>query len=435
MKRVGYRVARAAWRVACRHGWWTLGAWALTRLTETRAPGHRRRVLVLSKTVFNQDIEAVIHASSDLTFLLFPRLLLNDLVRRHVADFELLNDASYHPLMDGTVAQERVRADVRALVDVLRAKLDFHVIVAGNFVYVSQQELFVVAAEVGIPVVVLYKEGMIPVGKYTHAASVLYGTKRFLGTTMLFYNTHIREAVLRAGLPGLLPERTQVVGVPRLDGYGPAQQSPDQRHLVLFAFSATVKASYLVPDPASHAEFTRRVEQFQADFVRYAAEHPDVQLTIKTKTAPAEIAACRNMLNQYGWEHLPPNVSLVASGSSKSLIQQATAVAGYSSTTLLEALLCEVPVLCPALADLFGPSVPVDYFDAVPDAVGRPDNYTELCALLDRPEALPRPRPDQALAVLEPVIFRADGKAGARVAAALHAEIDRHQPRVPRGHW
>lgn len=304
---------------------------------------------------------------------------------------------------------------------------------AGNFVYVFQQELFVVAADAGIPVVVLYKEGMIPVGKYAHAASVLYGTKRFLATAMLFYNEHIREAMLGAGLPGLLPERTKVVGVPRLDGYGPLQQAPGHRHLVLFAFSATVKASYLVPDPYAHAEFARRVEQFQADFVRYAAEHPDVRLTIKMKTAPAEITACRTMLHRYGWKELPPNVSLVSSGDVKELIQQATAVAGYSSTTLLEALLCDVPILCPALADLFGPGVPVDYFDDVPDAVGRPGDYAALCALLERPEALPRPTPDQARAVLEPIIYRADGAAGARVAAALHAEIDRCSSMVPRG--
>jgi hypothetical protein len=320
----------------------------------------------------------------------------------------------------------RIRADIRSLFRALLDRLDFHAIFAGNFVYVSQQELFVVATEFGIPVVVLYKEGMFPVGRYSHAASVLYRTKRFLGTRMLFYNSHIRSAMLDARLPGLLPEQTEVVGVPRLDGYSPLQRgSTEHRHLVLFAFSASVKASYLLPDPATHAEFSRRVEQFQINFVRYAAEHPDVKLTIKTKAVPEEIAACRVMLQRAGWQQLPRNVSLLVDGSGAALIRRATVVAGYSSTTLLEALLCDVPVVCPALADLVGSDGPVDYFDAVPEIVARPADYAALCALLDHPEHLPRPGRDQCRVVLEPIIHSIDGRAGARVVGALRSAIEK----------
>lgn len=411
------------WAVRC--GWMGLAAEVLARLTRVERPGRRYRVLCLSKTVFSLDLQAVMAHSHELTFLLFPRLLLSDIVRRHVDDFEALNDASYYPRLDGTPGQQRIRADMGVVFGRLRRRLRFDAVLAGSFVYVSQQELFRVASAAGVPVVVLYKEGMIPKEKHAYAGSQLYQTKQFHASRILFYNEYIRDMLLTAGVPGLEPAQTAVVGVPRFDALsGHSRQAPSAPHVVLFAFSPEEKAAYLVRDRSRHPAFIARVAAFQADFVRYAAERPSVRVTIKTKSADLARANVVRLLAERGWDVLPANVTVVSTGDAANFLRQATAVAGYTSTTLLESLTLGVPVICPELKDIL-PDEPFDYFREAPEAVTRVSGYSGLRDALDAPDRLAVPDADARERVLAPLIYRTDGRASERVETELVAEIAR----------
>lgn len=415
------RFWRAVFHLGLRLGWMTLAAEALVQLTTVEAPGRPIRVLCLSKAVFTLDLAAVAQASSRLTFLHFPRLLLSDIVRRHVDDFDALSDASYYPLLEGTEAQGRIRADMAVVVRHLCRRLSVDAVFAGNFVYVSQQEFFYEARQQGIPIAVLYKEGMIPLGRYAYAGSQLYGTKKCLAHCLLFYNVHVRQMLLDARVPGVTAEASHVVGVPRMDAcFAPATPSAmaGPRHLVLFGFDPEEKARYLIGDREVHSAFKTRLEDFQVAWVRYATAHPDVRLTIKLKSGPVAQRRVRELLERYGVSTLPSNVVLTASGEPLAMIRSAAAVAGYASTTLLEALACGVPVVTPELRDVLTDG-PADYFDAAPDAVLRVRGVGDLQAALDGDAALPIPTEAQRRAILEPLVFAIDGRASQRVEEQL----------------
>jgi hypothetical protein len=421
-----YRGAELAYQSATRAGAIGLAGEALSamRLPRSSAEGEFR-ILCLSKPVFAQDVAAVARRSQRLTFLSLPGIALREVVRRHVRDVGCLTDATYHPLVDGTPEQARIRADMRVLFGVLHKRLAFDAVFVGNFTYPHQQEFFRVARESGVPVVVLYKEGMIPGGKAAYAGSQLLGTKQFHAGRILFYNESSREMLLTARVPGLEAEQTAVVGVPRFDDYfASPSRPPEQPHIVLFAFSPEWKAAYLAPDQSRHPAFTDRLAHFQADFVRYAAERPDVTVTIKTKTAVGAIDDVRRLLEGCGISRMPGNVRVTSAGDPPALLRRATAAAGYSSTTLLESLMLRVPVICPALDDIL-PNEVVDYFDEAPDAVTRVGSYAALRAALDQPSRLAAPDAATRDRVLTPLVYRTDGRASERVEAELVEAIVR----------
>ena len=130
-------------------------------LTKPLNKKNKHRVLSLNKPVFSNDLEEIKKQDSNIQFLSFPRLLLSEVIKKYVTNFEDLNDATYHPIMNGTKEQEKVYNFIKIVFSHLQWMLKFDAIFAGNYVYVSQQEFFRVAKEKNVPVVVLYKEGML----------------------------------------------------------------------------------------------------------------------------------------------------------------------------------------------------------------------------------------------------------------------------------
>ena len=191
----------------------------LSILTKPLNPKRKYKVLSLIKPVFSNDLDEIKKVESDLQFLSFPRLLLSEIVKKYALDFSKLNDASYHPIMDGTKEQEKIYFVIKKVFKHLKKIIKFDAIFAGNYVYVSQQEFFKIAKEENIPVIILYKEGMFPAPITKEKSDKLYAGKKFVGNKFLVYNNIIKNILLDAKIPGIEKEILEVVGMPRLDSY------------------------------------------------------------------------------------------------------------------------------------------------------------------------------------------------------------------------
>ena len=107
-----------------------------------------------------------------------------------------------------------------------------------NFGYLEQQELAMVCEENRLPLIVLNKEGIVIPSAYSHFVSQ-FKNRKFIGAKMLCYNNLIKKALLDLNLSGLTEDKTEVVGVPRLDCYFTDKieiKSNQSKQIVLFSF-------------------------------------------------------------------------------------------------------------------------------------------------------------------------------------------------------
>ena len=426
MSRMLHKFTLWIYRLFVRSGFHYGAALILARWTKPLSPKGKHRVLCLNKAVFSDDLKAIDAASADICFLSFPRLQLSEYVRKHVKNFDELNDGSYHRLLGGTPAQKQIYEDMKKLLQYLRKRLRFDMIFAGNYVYVSQQEFVRAVHEAQIPIVVLYKEGLAPLGSMTNRVNHrLYNGKIFIGDKLLFYNESIRQALIAAKIPGISESITTTVGIPRLDQYiRKNDDQGDEKKIVLFAFDPARKAFRYVSDETKVEEYIRRGESFQADIVRFCIDHPEYQLTVKTKSTLNARESFLELIRNYGIEEVPGNTVISASIQASALIRSSRYVAGFTSTTLLEALILDRYLICPQYQGLL-PLEETDFFSEYPQAANYVNDYDQLSRIILNRESLTRAQPEVKEMILKPLIYETDGRSADRVYKELRTLLPR----------
>ena len=380
-------------------------------------PKNTFKLLCLTKPIFNDDLNEIVSIRPNLiTYIYFPRLWLSEFIKIHYKNFHLLNDASYYPLLDGTEEQYAIKRDIEVLFNVLRKLLKFDAVFSGNFVYVSQQEFFKVSMEKNMPVIVLYKEGMIPIGKYDYVGSTLYKTKQFHGTQLFVYNDMIRKMLVDANIFGINANNTVPVGVPRLDKYLRNNQSQviDPLTIGLFFFDSCFKADFLVNDKALHKRFIERGTDFISCFVKLALKRRDIDLVIKTKNNKQTIRELTKIINAITSDKLPSNIKVTSIEDPYSIIGRCRYVAGYTSTTLLEGMLLDKVILCPDFSDILN-SNESDYFGQYPYVVNYISDYYQLEQIFENSPIINMPDESTKKEILEKYLYSLDGASAKRV--------------------
>ena len=324
--------------------------------TRYSSSGNKKyKILYLSKSVFNLDVEALIERNKYLAYYGFPRIYLNRIVNKFLKNFDELNDGNYHILVNDKVAINKLRNFLGEFIDAYRKHLHFDAVLAGNFVYTQQQELFWVLRSKNIPIIVIYKEGMFPINSYDDMIDIFYRTKVFRANKILFYNQKIRDTLLKSQIPGLQCENTAIVGIPRLDEYFEIQDTKtDENLIVLFSFDPQSKAEYLLKDKSKFNDFVKIVDDFHKLFIQFCVRNDDYKLIVKSKPNPTGIKYTKNIFA--GAKKLLGNRLIISSSINPSkLIREAQYIAGYSSTTLIESMLLKKVLICPCLSDIVDP--------------------------------------------------------------------------------
>jgi hypothetical protein len=388
----------------------------LAILTRPLSKRKKYRVLSLMKPIFSNDIDEIKKIDSDLQFLSFPRLLLSDIVKKFASDFKLLNDASYYPIMDGTIEQKKIYNAVEKIFRHLYKMLKFDIVFAGNYVYVSQQEFFRAAKQYNIPVIVLYKEGgiMASVNKSKLINENLYKNKKFLGTRILFYNKPIFSRLLEAKIEGIHENNSSVVGIPRLDKYIKSKNKESKKNnITLFAFDPNTKSKNFVSDKNLASDYIKMGNDFMKTIILFCKGNPDFNLIIKTKNDPSSVKQINDLLKELKINALPENIKVLNSGNPFEIISNSDIIAGSLSTTLIEALLMDRPILCPNYFNLNASGFD-DMFEDHREIVNYILSYEELSDLLKNSNFKKISVKAKELA-LEPMIYSLDGKSSERV--------------------
>ncbi len=400
-----------------------LSANFLVILVKRISKNNRRKVLVLGKPVFNEDVKGLISEGNKLDYLLLPKFFLDRYVEKYVSFHKKLNDANYWPLMANSPERAKLRKKMERVFKILLDKLNFDCILAGNFVYKSHQELFIAAKAINIPIFVIYKEGMIPPDRFHLSKERLYGTKKSFASMIFVYNEYIASMLSDAKIPGIKKNNLEIVGIPRFDLILKSEKKVSKRQslkkIALFFFSEKNKSKYLVDSSENLEEYEKRLYEFQKWFFDYASLNKDIELIIKTKTSASELNQISKYLKNLGYKNSFNNIKVESKKTSIEVIEESDIIAGYSSTTLLEALLYGKPIIEPDLTDLEKIGS-FNYFDNNANISNRIISKNSLFELLDSfKNQIKFPDNDLVKKSLKPLIYQVDGNSSRRVESKI----------------
>ena len=145
-------------------------------------------------------------------------------------------------------------------------------------------------------------------------------------------------------------------------------------------------------------------------------------MVVKAKPVPFEGETIRKLL---GGE-LPKNLTLISSGDPLKLILDSRVVCGFRTTALLEVIAAGKPLIVPHFAEAKIPQLSEFIFDvdsAAEYAESEDDIVSRVRYHLKKAAGSRIKLNSEETAVLEKWTGNSDGKAGARVADAVMAEI------------
>jgi len=323
-----------------------LASWILIKNTAVPSKLKEKRVLYLSKPIFNEDVKALIDFGKNFSYIRFPRIMLSAIVCEFIEDFNNLDDASYHVnIMKNSKGAIKARNFLAKVMSHYNEHINYDLVLSGNFVYTQLQEFFLVMKSLNKPVAILYKEGMFPLHRHDEMIELFYTTKVFRADKLLLYNEPIRETLVKSNIKGLEQKSTTVVGIPRFDQYSRLKIEDGRKHIALFSFEPNVKAYYLLKDKSYYTKFVEMSYEFHKQIIDYCKNSKDYRLTIKIKSTPSHA----NYIDQYKKEIIgfDSQIKVTSTIPATELIRTSKYICGYSSTTLIEALICNRILICP----------------------------------------------------------------------------------------
>jgi hypothetical protein len=306
----------------------------------------QRRVLFLDRSIFRDDLSAMAKYSGLVQYVGIQRKYFREIVN-HFFKESLVSELTYHHDPKLNLAKKQAFDAIEKVLTVLHQFVRFDGIISCNFGYPDQQEIFSVARTKEWPVIILFKEGLMPRADLLN----LFNTyeKKYLNCDLLLcYNEGLASLFRTSKIPGAEKARVKAVGIPRLDSLKEVRGSPPKKQVVLFSFFPGDKTKYAGINGSESLEIDRIVEQFHRDVLRLAIENPDLAVVIKTKTAPQYPKYVKGILEKhFGRDRYCPNLRITNEGSSIDFIKHAAVVLGGQSTTLIEGLLAGRAVGCP----------------------------------------------------------------------------------------
>jgi hypothetical protein len=303
--------------------------------------------------------------------------------------------------------------------------------------YIQDLDWGAAAQSRGVPYVVLHKENLVmSPGARAETVRVLGHLGKFIGERVIVHNELMRRVFIDSGF--VAEDRVIASGSPRMDPFlEHVQKAPEpskENVVLLFSFfhatglmglirrdSSAFRGVWAADGKSGFVDLFRITHQAIA---RYALEHPDTRVIIKTKWAGSWTDRIHEVLNEVGLDpDRLPNLEITDRGDAQELILRARAVVGFGSTTLLEAAVAARPVITPHFAEVNDPAyeefVP---FGDEPALFQRATSEAHLVALIDEavadssvPPAVLSARRDAFDRYVTPF----DGGATGRVASVL----------------
>lgn len=394
-------------------------AHALSRTIDKQS---RYTVLCIGRPIFDEDIEELAKYGGTLNYLIVPKIVFVTVFRCFLPQL-LMSHAKYHEIQGYEHEKLQCRGFFEAFLGAFRRASHIDAIMTANYNYSWQQELAVAARNLGIPFVVLFKEGISPLfaeGVSPQEAYNLliakYTNNRFIGDRLLVYNDRIKEGFSNVSIEDISADIVETVGIPRFDRYFRLESRGQD--LVFFSFNFEDKARHLGLTTDEFGKYLVKMREFHVEVMRFAAAHPELKVIIKTKNNAKHLRYVQNIANEEGFAGLE-NMTLTNQGNVYDLIKGAHAVIGYNSTALLEAFAARRIVM--SVDFRWGPVR--NYFDEYPNLPNYVTSAEDIAEVLSATGS-GRPLEDPELnSLLHERIHTPDGKASARAEAAIERAI------------
>ncbi len=380
-----------------------------------------KKILCIGSLASLDDIHAIRVKSNVHQYLYLPRFYFGYVLRKYL-DITGINADNYHT--DSTYREGRGKAygDINTIFPVFQKLLGFNAVMSSNFGYIEQQEFVAVARKHGVPVIILYKEGL---GNNRILTSIAksYTNRKAQCDLFLCYNESIKKALLRYGVEGLANDNVVVTGPPRMDLYADidAEQSNNNKQITLFSFIAEDKFSYIVDDTDTLRMIKEKNISFHEAVVRFAIENPEYRVVIKTKKSKRDISYVTDIAENYmDGDTLPTNLFITNTGNAMNYIIQSYRVLGANSTVLIEALLAKKKVISLDFSGFFEDSS-WNLFEGYEQLLRYVSSYDDLIKVV-KSGASANDGEEQCLNLLfRQYIYSADGAASVRVESAISA--------------
>jgi len=411
----------------------------------------RKRALVLSanKGGVMEDFEACFEEANSFELVTWPSGALEQ-ISAAILTPGLAHNRYVTSDPGVEASKQRYREFLRKVWKHYIARLPIDVVLSVNFGYYIQREFAAAMEESGTPFVVLQKEnlnGITP--RRADFWRVIYekGRGKFSGRKILVYNDIERDLEITSGIVD--PGRVIVTGMPRLDRVHEwrrqhAGTTLPRPQLLFFGFSRKDKVPVIfgknrekLHGMLAVGESLEQAEGMWSDLswdelctetckavANFARSHPDVKVIVKTKAQKQQISDTVEFLK--GGQDLPANIEVISGGDSFQLITESSAVVGFNTTGLIEAVAAGKPVIVPWFGEVKNEAMQdiiLDLGDAV-DYAHSPDQLTEKIAQhIDTKAALPGELPPKSCKMLKRLVGNDDGCAGPRVLAEIEKEI------------
>lgn len=322
----------------------------MKRINLNKTPcGEETRMLALSKSVFIEDAISIANRMDNADLFLLGRTHLHFIAK---AFFKKgTDDNNYHEMADEHVIN-RYREFLAELWRHLNAKLRIKCALSGNFSYFEERELAYVLEASGVPFVAVHKECLKTPGRIEEYEGLYRSNKGpFWGSRILVYNDIERDLIVRTLVASA--DKVTVVGMPRLDDLhrARASQSNAAKKVLLISFHKDLNTLEGGSDDQA-PRLDAIWESVHLAMYELAEQRPDVQVTIKTKGDKKDIEWISDFIKRNRLNRGLPNLYVVHGGAMQKHLIEAKIVCGVHSTSLLEALAANKPVIVPEYEEL-----------------------------------------------------------------------------------
>jgi hypothetical protein len=312
-------------------------------------------IILFNKTGLLEDLNAIReHASlNDVEFpkvFIIPRYVIN-----LIAEHFLSEDQRY----DFHLPTELEVADFRKLElfwkDILmqlKSKWNCRMIISANYTYGNERDAQKAGVEIGLKVVILYKECFMSVRHSEDLISVLKKSRRFHGTRMLLYNHGEMERQLSSGMA----TRSQLVvtGSPRFDAFlrgATKVVSINKAKIVFFVhdFATEANKGKFSDDQDAFDVYSNKAISFGLELMNKAARNfPEISFEIKIKITKSTQEFVDIWTRKVVF---PPNISLAKGGLAQDSLKNCIGALGFNTTALVDAMASGIPVAVLNLVD------------------------------------------------------------------------------------
>jgi hypothetical protein len=417
---------------------------------EGRRPRRRLpRIAILARSQFTDDAREIARRLGVDRVLLIRREAFKALAAPILPPD--VGDLTYRASLAG--APERMAAYQRFLVQVWRRfdpAGDVELVLTANTCYWAEVELGAALGQHGVAFVALHKENLKSPGHQSMWEPV-YRSQRaaFLGERVLVQTEGERSLQIRGEVTS--PERIEVVGFARLDGFHAHRRSTAGERIAGDLLFASFLPGAILPRPHGFTgrepilglpvpEGEPRPEDLvDACFalhrvaVHVARRLPSRRVVVKTKGAEGDRHWVPRILEYVaGVEGVPSNVDVIHGGDAAALTKTAGVVAGLNTTVLLEAIAAGRPAVSLALGEAAGPaeSFVIDLEGAAEIVTEQTAAIETVVRLASETHIVAATLPPATLSVLRRWADNTDGTATERTVASLRRILELRQETV-----